>query len=90
MESQAEPTATLTRLEQLCAAFDADPDGFLEATVEPTDEDFRMIGKFIQTYCFADFCARRTIDAIRQAAFDAADANKDGTVTAAEGGSKGR
>ncbi|GGB87888.1 hypothetical protein GCM10011494_02790 [Novosphingobium endophyticum] len=75
MEAHAKPTAAFARLQQLHAAFDADPDGFLEATIEPTDDDYRMIGKLIQTYCFADFCARRTIDAIREAAFDATKRN---------------
>lgn len=57
--------ALLIRLDE---AFEADPDGFIEATLEPTIEDLAFIGHFIQLYCFADYCARRIIDAIREAA----------------------
>lgn len=57
--------ALLLRLD---AAFDANPDGFIEASLEPTADDLAFIGHFIQLYCFADYCARRIIDAIREAA----------------------
>jgi hypothetical protein len=53
---------------KLDAALDADPDGFIEASLEPTADDLAFIGHFIQLYCFADYCARRIIDAIREAA----------------------
>jgi hypothetical protein len=58
--------ALLSRIDD---QFEIDPDAFIEATDELTTEDYAFIGQMIQLYCFADFCARRVIDAIREAAF---------------------
>lgn len=41
---------------------------YLDQSDMPTDEDFALIGKIIQAYCYADINARRIINAIRHAA----------------------
>ena len=58
----------LAKLQALDAAFDADPEGFMKATTELTGDEYRLVGRLIQLYCFADYCARRSIDAVREAA----------------------
>jgi hypothetical protein len=45
----------------------APPEDFLEHTDPLREEDFALIGKYIQCYCYADFNGRRIIDTIRGA-----------------------
>ena len=47
---------------------ECDPDAFLRATIDLTDADMLVMGKFIQLYCYGDLNARRIIDALRLAA----------------------
>ncbi len=39
--------------------FDADPDAFLASTTTLSVEDFALIGKLIQLFCYADLNARK-------------------------------
>ena len=59
----------MTKIEDEMAALkraaEANPDDFLLATVGPIDDDFRLIGLIVQSYCFTDLNARRAIDALR-------------------------
>lgn len=56
------------RISELKASFHAKPFDFLETTTDLSDDDYALIGKLIQLYCFADLNARRIVDAIRHAA----------------------
>lgn len=60
--------ADLESLKSLDAEFNRDPDGFIEQAKPPSVRDFALIGRLVQLYCFADFCARRIIDAADEAA----------------------
>ena len=60
--------ADLESLKALDAKFARDPDKFIEQAKLPSAQDFALIGKLVQLYCFADFCARRIIDAVDEAA----------------------
>jgi hypothetical protein len=62
-------TSVELQLRRIDARFSADPDGFIENTEELTLEEYAFVGQLIQLYYFADFCARRIIDAVREAAF---------------------
>ena len=53
--------AAVTRL------IEENPGQALALSQDPWDEDFALIGKLIQTYCFADVNARRIIDSLRHA-----------------------
>lgn len=61
--------ADLESLKALDAEFKHNPDKFLEQARPPSLHDFALIGKLVQLYCFADFCARRIIDAVDEAAY---------------------
>ena len=60
--------SVVAKLKEVEAAFHADPGSFIEATEELKKDDFRLIGEIIQIYCIADYCGRRVIDSIREAA----------------------
>ena len=60
--------ADLKSLKALDAQFARNPDKFIEQAKPPSAQDFALIGKLVQLYCFADFCARRIIDAVDEAA----------------------
>ena len=55
-------------INRIRAKFEADPDGFIDETTEPTYRQLALVGKVIQLYAYADFCARRIIDCIKEAA----------------------
>lgn len=50
---------------------DPDPNALFKATENLREEDFTLLGKFIQAYCVADLHARRVVDALRHAALGA-------------------
>lgn len=62
-------------IEKLTALVGKNPTSFMELTMSPSDEDFAVMGKLIQLYCFADLNARRIIDAIC-GAFEGPDARR--------------
>ena len=68
MPTPADRERLFARVQQIHAEFDADADRFLETTENLSDEDHRLVGRLIQLYCWADYCGRRIIDAIREAA----------------------
>jgi hypothetical protein len=56
------------QIEAILVQIDADPEYYLNKTAPLTDADFAFMGRFIQSYCYADLNARRIIDYIRSAA----------------------
>lgn len=62
MDETAEILATLK------ANFDSDDNAFIDQTEPLTQSDLAMIGSIIQLYCYADFNARRIVNALRHAA----------------------
>lgn len=65
------PAADPLEAEKLVAEIDqtirVDPDMYLNQTSGLLDADFELMGRFVQTYCFADLNARRMIDAVKHA-----------------------
>ena len=55
-------------LQKIKEAFDADPQAFLNQTANLRTPDVTMIGTVVQLYCFADFNARRLVNALQHAA----------------------
>jgi len=50
------------------AAFDGDPQAFINQTDNLNSDDVLMIGTVVQIYCYADFNGRRIVDVLRHAA----------------------
>lgn len=50
------------------AAFEGDPQSFINKTADPKTTDITMIGTVVQLYCYADFNGRRIVDVLRHAA----------------------
>jgi hypothetical protein len=50
------------------AAFDGDPQAFINQTDNLNRDDVLMIGTVVQIYCYADFNGRRLVDVLRHAA----------------------
>ncbi|MFC3674059.1 hypothetical protein [Ferrovibrio xuzhouensis] len=59
------------RVAELKRSFHTGPVDFLETTTDLNDDDYALMGKLIQLYCFADLNARRIIDAIHHATLGA-------------------
>lgn len=57
----------LAYLQKLKARFDDDTADLGKWTTSLSSKEFAQIGKFIQTFCYADFCARRILDCISEA-----------------------
>jgi hypothetical protein len=52
---------------QLHRKIKEESDSFIASTENLTNDDYILIAKFIQGYCFADYNARRVLDALREA-----------------------
>lgn len=57
-----------TLLAAIKAAFEGDPQAFVNQTENPNSADVFMIGTVIQLYCYADFNGRRIVDVFRHVA----------------------
>ncbi|MCW3476297.1 hypothetical protein [Limobrevibacterium gyesilva] len=65
--TEAAPEDHLALLDSIRQRIDANPEALLANTESLQEGDFALLGKLIQTYCFADLNARRIVDALRHA-----------------------
>lgn len=65
-ETKIDPRQAL--LAAIKAAFEGDPQAFINQTDNLNRDDVLMIGTVVQLYCYADFNGRRIVDVLRHAA----------------------
>lgn len=63
-----DPALLEVALQAVRREIDEDPDGYLNRTEALEPNDFALMGRLVQDYCYADLNARRVIDAIKHAA----------------------